>query len=97
MPTGVRTIAWLRHAAITAVAAGALALPLRSAAHAGEQIPAKGWQHPPAPAATNAWAGTSFEQRCRWPYRNQFPPCMSTWPEGDPNYHGSRPGTTFTR
>ena len=32
---------------------------------------------------------------CTWPYRNQFPPCMSTWPAGDPNYHGSRPGPTF--
>jgi hypothetical protein len=32
---------------------------------------------------------------CTWPYRNQFPPCMSTWPAGDPNYHGSRPGATF--
>lgn len=20
---------------------------------------------------------------------HQYPPCMSTWPEGDPNYHGS--------
>jgi len=32
---------------------------------------------------------------CTPPYRNQFPPCMSTWPAGDPNYHGSRPGVTF--
>ena len=32
---------------------------------------------------------------CTWPYRNQFPPCQSTWPAGDPNYHGSRPGPTF--
>lgn len=32
---------------------------------------------------------------CTWPYRNQFPPCMATWPAGDPNYHGSRPGPTF--
>jgi len=27
-----------------------------------------------------------------WPYTNQFPPCQSTWPAGDPNYHGSRTG-----
>jgi hypothetical protein len=32
---------------------------------------------------------------CTWPYQNQFPPCMSTFPEGSPNYHGGRPGPTF--
>jgi hypothetical protein len=32
---------------------------------------------------------------CTWPYQNQFPPCMSTWPAGDSHYHGSRPGPTF--
>ena len=33
---------------------------------------------------------------CTWPYRNQFPPCMATWPAGDPNFHGStHPGPTF--
>jgi hypothetical protein len=26
---------------------------------------------------------------CTWPYKGMVPPCMSTWPEGDPNYHGS--------
>jgi hypothetical protein len=25
---------------------------------------------------------------CTWPYRNMDPPCQSTWPAGDPNYHG---------
>jgi hypothetical protein len=95
MPTGVRTITWLRHAGIAALAAAALFLPLQSVAQAGEQP--TGQRLPRPPTGPNAWAGTSFEQRCRWPYRNQFPPCMSTWPEGDPNYHGSRPGTTFTR
>ena len=25
---------------------------------------------------------------CARPYRNEFPPCMSTWPSGDPNFHG---------
>ena len=33
--------------------------------------------------------------RCAWHYQNQFPPCMSTFPEGSPNYHGGRPGPTF--
>jgi len=33
--------------------------------------------------------------RCAWPYQNLFPPCMSTFPEGSPSYHGGRPGPTF--
>jgi hypothetical protein len=37
----------------------------------------------------------SVRDRCAWPYQNQFPPCMSTFPEGSPNYHGGRPGPTF--
>jgi hypothetical protein len=37
----------------------------------------------------------SARDRCTWPYQNQFPPCMSTFPQGSPNYHGSRPGVTF--
>jgi hypothetical protein len=37
----------------------------------------------------------SAQGRCTWPYQNQFPPCMSTFPEGSPNYHGGRPGPTF--
>jgi hypothetical protein len=90
-----RTIAWLGHAAITALAAGTLWLPPQSAAHADEQLAGQRLQ--PPPIALNAWVGTSFQTRCSWPYRNQFPPCMSTWPEGDPNYHGSRTGPTFTR
>jgi hypothetical protein len=32
---------------------------------------------------------------CTWPYTNQFPPCMSTWPGGSPSYHGPVPGVTF--
>ncbi len=42
-------------------------------------------QHAPA----DTWAQP---KGCTWPYQNQIPPCMSTWPAGDPNYHGSRPG-----
>jgi hypothetical protein len=37
----------------------------------------------------------SARSGCTWPYQNQFPPCMSTFPEGSPNYHGGRPGPTF--
>jgi hypothetical protein len=95
MPTGIQTITCLGRVVIAAVAVGTLWLPLQSAAHADDQ--SAGQRLQPRPAAPNAWAGTSYQTRCAWPYRNQFPPCMSTWPEGDPNYHGSRPGTTFTR
>ena len=50
-------------------------------------------QWPPA-AARNLY-GAAAPSRCTWPYQNQFPPCMSTFPEGSPNYHGGRPGPTF--
>jgi hypothetical protein len=95
MRTGMQTIAWLHDVAIVAVATAALWLPVQSVAYAQQQPTGQRLQQPPAPA--NAWAGTSDQARCTWPYRNQFPPCMSTWPEGDPNYHGSRTGPTFTR
>jgi hypothetical protein len=95
MQTRMRTTAWLGRVAIAGVTTGALWLPLQSMGHADEQSASQRLQ--PPPAASNAWAGTSFQARCAWPYRNQFPPCMSTWPEGDPRYHGSRPGPTFTR
>jgi hypothetical protein len=95
MQTGTQILAWLRHVAIAAIATGAICLPLQSVARADQQSTGQRLQRPPA--AANAWAGTSYETRCTWPYRNQFPPCMSTWPEGDPNYHGSRPGPTFNR
>jgi hypothetical protein len=85
----------LRRAAITAGATVALWLPLQSMAQADQQSAGQRWQQPPS--GTTVWAGTSYEARCTWPYRNQFPPCQSTWPEGDPNYHGSRPGPTFNR
>jgi hypothetical protein len=47
------------------------------------------------PAAAHNLYGTAAPGRCTWPYQNQFPPCMSTFPEGSPNYHGGRPGPTF--
>ena len=94
MQTEMQTSALLRNAAIAAAAIVSL-WPLQSIAHADGQSTRQRWQQPSA--AANAWAGTPFEARCTWPYRNQFPPCMSTWPEGDPNYHGSRSGPTFNR
>ena len=32
---------------------------------------------------------------CTWPYKRMIPPCMSTWPEGDPNYHGTLRGNQY--
>ena len=95
MQTGMQTIASLPHAAIAVVTMGVLWWSLQSVARADQQSTRQRVQKPPA--AANAWTGTPLEARCTWPYRNQFPPCMSTWPEGDPNYHGSRSGPTFNR
>jgi hypothetical protein len=93
--TGMQTVARLRRGAIAALATAALWWALQPVAHAEQQSTRQHRQQPAA--APNVWAGTTFEARCTWPYRNQFPPCMSTWPEGDPNYHGSRSGPTFNR
>ena len=32
---------------------------------------------------------------CTWPYKRMIPPCMSTWPEGDANYHGTLRGNQY--
>ena len=32
---------------------------------------------------------------CTWPYKRMLPPCMSTWPAGDPNYHGTLRGNQY--
>jgi len=55
--------------------------------------PAKPQWVQPAPAHRDLYGAAPAG--CTWPYQNQFPPCMSTWPAGDPHYHGSRPGPTF--
>lgn len=101
---------WLRRAALAALAAASLSLPMLSVASADQ--PAQQTQasttHPKkqavkpqsrqpgvAPQPLFGSADSWVAKRCAWPYQNQFPPCMSTWPAGDPNYHGSRPGPTF--
>ena len=96
----------LRNWVVGVIAAAALVLPI-SVAQANQQtnatVPLKKhaarMHHPKQrkseirPGIYGAAANSSG--RCTWPYRNQFPPCQSTWPAGDPNYHGSRPGVTF--
>jgi hypothetical protein len=96
----------LRNWVVGVIAAAALVLPI-SVAQADQRtdatVPLKKhaarMHHPKQrkseirPGIYGAAANSSG--RCTWPYRNQFPPCQSTWPAGDPNYHGSRPGVTF--
>ncbi len=100
----------LRPLAIAAFAAFALSLPSLSGAQAapqpdGTQTPAAN-QPKPAAKPHSRQATTTHRNLygavparepagCTWPYKNQFPPCQSTWPAGDPNYHGARPGPTF--
>lgn len=36
-----------------------------------------------------------YQGDCTWPYTRMSPPCMSTWPEGSPNYHGTFRGNQF--
>jgi hypothetical protein len=99
-PSAPRTVA-------VAATAAALWLPTFVAAAAGEQTGAAPLVHKHVkkhkkPAALPAAANNEPREAepppspglpgCPWPYVNQIPPCQSTWPTGDPNFHGSRPG-----
>ncbi len=99
----------LRHAAMVAIAA-ALSLPMMASAQAAPQpdgtqaTTANRQKHVAKPhwrqsttTHRNLYGAVPARQPagCTWPYQNQFPPCMSTWPQGSPSYHGSRPGPTF--
>jgi hypothetical protein len=91
---------WLSNAVVSVVAAVALSLlassTTQAAAAANTKSAAK--THP----KKQVHAQVAVPQRqsagyvppgCNtWPYVNQAPPCWSTWPAGDPNYHGPRPG-----
>lgn len=101
----------LLHAAIVAVAAVSFWLPMVAHAGPGQQAErvhsakphprkhvAGTYRRRPAAIAPSGLFGSAPNRetsRCSWPYQSQFPPCMSTWPAGDPNYHGSWPGPTF--
>lgn len=100
----------LRRAAMVTIAA-ALSLPAMAGARAAPQPdgtptttvnqqkhPAKPHWRQSATAHRNLYGAVPARDPagCTWPYRNQFPPCMATWPAGDPNFHGStHPGPTF--
>jgi hypothetical protein len=96
----------LRVVAVAAIAAALLSLPMLSVAQA--QQGANTAMYPKKHAARmhhlkqreseippKIYSAAPNPPGCTWPYRNMAPPCMSTWPAGDPNYHGSRPGPTF--
>jgi hypothetical protein len=101
---------WLPRAAIFMVAASAFSLSMLSIARADQPVEqthaakthpkkhvarARRTQPGIGPGRLYGSAPNWQTTRCKWPYQNQFPPCMSTWPAGDPNYHGPRPGVTF--
>jgi hypothetical protein len=89
-----KQVAWLPCAAAAAIVT---ALCLTSVVTARAAQPAKQahvvkryWHHPTAVGPqSNVKVGGADPFGCTWPYTNQYPPCMSTWPQGDPNYHGS--------
>jgi hypothetical protein len=100
----------LRRVTIAAIAATGLSLSMAPVAQAAPQPQGTplATTHPAKHTAKPHWRQSTATHRdlygavpargpagCTWPYQNQFPPCMSTWPAGDPNYHGSRPGPTF--
>jgi hypothetical protein len=90
----------LRNIAIAAITAAALSLPMLAVAQANQQAEAtpaarmhlKKQKHPSVARKEFYDAAPSTIPGCTWPYINMAPPCMSTWPAGDPNYHGPRPG-----
>jgi len=100
---------WLRRVAVAAIVGASFVLPTLAAAQADQPaapthvVKAQSKKHAATtrhrqsgvvPRTTSS-AQAQVDKRCTWPYQNQFPPCMSTWPAGSPSYHGPRPGPTF--
>jgi hypothetical protein len=97
----------LRNAAIAGIAAASLSLAIISVAPA--QQGADGLSHPNKHLAWThhaKWRKSEISPKivynvaadqpdCTWPYTRMSPPCMSTWPEGDPNYHGTFRGNQW--
>jgi hypothetical protein len=93
---------------IAAVAFTLLSVPAVSMAQTDQQTPqiatthpkkhtARRWRHPYTHRNLYGWDQRyGGDQRYgQGGYNNQFPPYMSTFPEGSPSYHGPRPGVTF--
>ena len=88
---------WLRTAAVAAIASVSLSLSALSVAQPNQRADAtmnpkkhylrqRELEIPP-----KIYGAAPSLPGCTWPYRNMLPPCMSTWPQGDPNYHGTMP------
>ncbi len=86
----------LRDAVVAAIVAVLLSLPMLSVARADQRAEAR----PAARTQLKKQKQKQFAHKeldevttkpdgCTWPYRNMAPPCWSTWPAGDPNYHGN--------
>jgi len=95
----LKQISGLHRAAVIAITAASLSLPMLPMAQADQQVKRTArasthWKKAKAVQPERyAWAPAAAQDRCTWPYRNQFPPCMSTWPAEDPNYHGGGAGS----
>jgi hypothetical protein len=94
----MRTQASLRNAPVAIAAAVALSLLALPSVQAAQQAnptaaarahPKKQTQVHPSQQQSAGYVPHGCNN---WPYVNMAPPCQSTWPAGDPNYHGSRPG-----
>ena len=92
----------VRGAAVALTAATLLSLSMIPVALAGQRADAartatlhpkhKQWhvaRKRPSWSTPNISASVPHPSGCPWPYRNQWPPCQSSYPEGDPNYSGS--------
>jgi len=89
----------LGRAVVVVIAAASLALPVVAVAQADQPASAThtAKAHTKKPKHSHYTyrrppESTSQLYGCTWPYRNMGPPCWSTFPQGDPNYHGVRPG-----
>lgn len=96
----------LRAVGAATIAFTLLLAPTLSMARPDQQGPtthvAKTYKTYPKKHASRHWRPSetrnlygSAQGRCAWPYQNRIPPCMSTFPEGSPHYHGPQSGVTF--
>lgn len=86
----------LRRAAVATIAAASLLLPMLAVAQADQRAGARRVatmhpnKHKRSRVAHKELTGPALNvSGCPWPYTNRWPPCQSTFPEGDPNYSGS--------
>jgi len=108
MPNQITSLRSIAAAAIAAASLSLFMLPVAQADQQAEKTPAataspkqhaaktRHLKQGESPTAPKIYGAAPNSARCTWPYRNMFPPCMSTWSGDDPNFHGSaHPGVTF--